>query len=54
MRYEKSVKVSKQGGTCINIPKVMCEFLDIKPGNILTLVMDTDTQEVSIIKGIES
>lgn len=47
---EKQVTVSKQGGTCINIPKQICKELGIKPGDKLTLTMDKDLPFVTMFK----
>ena len=54
MIYEKTVKVSKQGGCIITIPKVMCEMLKITPESKLKLTFDTETETIQMKKEIES
>ena len=50
MILEKEVTVSKQGGMSINIPKQMCKSLDIKAGDKLALIMDSDTSLITMFK----
>ena len=54
MIYEKTVKVSKQGGCIITIPKVMCEMLQITPESKLKLTFDTEAETIQMKKEIES
>ena len=54
MIYEKIVKVSKQGGCIITIPKVICEMLQITPDSKLKLTFDTETETIQLKKEIES
>lgn len=50
MNYTKKVKVLKQHGTMITIPKTMCELMSLEQGNSVVLTLDTDSQVLTIKK----
>lgn len=52
MQYKKYIKVSKQGGTSITIPKQICEMFEIVPGEYLELIVnfDEDIKQIKLRK----
>ena len=53
MQITKEVTVSKQGGTCINIPKQICDVMDINAGDKLSLSLDTEEKIVKVSKVLQ-
>jgi len=46
------IKVSKGGGTCINLPKAFCEELNIKPGDELECNLKDGKIVLSTVKPV--
>ena len=50
MKYNKKVKVYRQGAISMTIPTAYCEMLNINPGDELNLSLDTETKQITIQK----
>ena len=50
MKYNKKVKVYRQGAISIGIPSSYCEMLNLKAGDELMLSLDTETKQVTFEK----